>query len=483
MSFGKKLLSTLFMILPICLLAQTGLYSYQDLSHFYYEKQKDSIKKAWTCPDAFKDKAAQKKYKEIWDERTGGITAAITHDDYVHEKEVYGYIDDILLQIADANKQLIPVRPFLLVDRDPSANAYAMGGNILAVNLGLITFARSREDIALTIAHELSHNILHHYETAMLQKAEWLSSDEYKKSLDAVLDSKYERLSRLKKVVEGYTFSRSRHQRFKESDADSLAVILLKKSNIAFNATFFLHLDSSDLQLRHPLAHPLRDYFAAYHLPFEESWAQKRSKGLSTRTYAFNDNSTIEDSVKTHPDCVDRYARLKDQSTPGAKLTPIPAGIRNKVNKMLVWNMYGAGQLTPCLYRILLLKDEGAADPWYDFMVSNIISELYYSDRRLARFNAIGVMPKEYIARDYYNLQTLLEQIPRDDLKQYCQSMQEQAFWKGMPPAERDLKTLLYTLTFDPDDSDRNRARAAHAFATGNATSMYCEFAENFEKK
>src|ERR1700753_1509722 len=141
MSFAKKLVPTLLLILPVCLFAQTSLYSYQDLSHFYYEKQKDSIKKAWVWPEAFKEKAAQKKYKEIWDERTEGVTSAITHDDYVHEKEVYGYIDDILRQIADANKQLIPVRPFLLIDRDPSANAYAMGGNILAVNLGLITFA------------------------------------------------------------------------------------------------------------------------------------------------------------------------------------------------------------------------------------------------------------------------------------------------------------------------------------------------------
>jgi len=57
-------------------------------------------------------------------------------------------------------------------------------------------------------------------------------------------DSKYERLSRLKKVLEGYSFSRGRHQRYHESDADSLAIVLLKKSNIAFNAAYFLRLDA-----------------------------------------------------------------------------------------------------------------------------------------------------------------------------------------------------------------------------------------------
>jgi hypothetical protein len=459
-----------------------SLYSYQELSHLYYEKQKDSLKKAWACPDAFKEKATQKKYREIWDQRTEEVTGAISHDDYVHDKEVYAYLEDILRQLIDANKQLMPVKPLLLIDRSPAVNAYATGGNVLAINLGLIAYATTREELALIIAHEMSHNILRHIENAMFTQAEWLGSDEYKKSLNAVLDSKYERYSRLKKVVEGYRFSRSRHQRFRESEADSMAVVLLKKSNIPFNARYFLRLDSSDMLLKQPLKHPLKDYFTAYHLPYEDSWAQRRSRGLSARTYSFSDTTTLEDSLKTHPDCLVRYNKTRSLSTPGPRWTPVPGAIQEKVNKMLIWNLYSNNDLTACLYRILLLKDKGYSDPWYDFMISNVFSGLYYSDRELARFNAIGVVPKEYISRDYYSLQTLLEQIPRDNLKQYCEVMQQQAFWQGLPPAEKDLRTLLQTLALDPDNSDKNKARAAHAFSAGNTTSMYNEFAKNFEK-
>ena len=244
-----------------------GLYSYQDLSHFYYAKAKDSIRRSWSCPTAFKDRNAQKKYKEIWDQRTDALMAMINDDDYVHDKEVYGYVESIVRQITDANRALVPEKPFLLVDRSSSVNAYAMGGNVLAVNLGLITFSQSREELALAIAHEMSHNILHHVDNAMQQKAEWLSSDEYRQSVNAVMDSKYERLSRLKKVIENYSFSRSRHQRYHESEADSLAVVMLKKSNIAFEASWFLHLDSSDLEYQKPLHHSLSAFFTAYHLP------------------------------------------------------------------------------------------------------------------------------------------------------------------------------------------------------------------------
>ena len=485
MDMRKPLSVILLMIFSQCGHAQTKpLYNYQELSHLFYEKQKDSLKKAWVCPAVYSDKATQKKYKEIWDGRTDFLLSAIADDDYVHESEVYNYVEGIIQQLVQANKSLIPVKPFLFIDRSPTVNAYALGGNIIAVNLGLISFSKSREELALAIAHELSHNILSHPENAMRQRAEWLSSDDYKNSLNAVLDSKYERLSRLKKVLENYSFSRSKHQRYHESEADSLAIILLKKSNIDFNAGCFLRLDSADIQYRQTLKNPVKNYFTSYRLSFEDAWTQKRSKGLSTRSYNFKGDTTgIQDSLKTHPDCVERYKKTLGQSVANAKQTTVPALVQEKTNKMQIWNMYNNGNLTPCLYRILLEKDKGNTDEWYDFMVFNIITGLYYSDKELHRFAAIGVIPKEYISKDYYELQTMLEQIPRESLEQYCKEFRDAGFWKSLPAAERDLKGFMYTLALDPDNSDKNKSKAAKEFTAGNAASMYCEFTGNFEKK
>jgi len=315
------------------------LYTYQDLSHIIYSRQKDSLKKAWVCPSVYKNKETQKKYKELWDERTDFITGAIADDDYVQDGDVFPYIDGIVTQLMQANRQLIPVRPLLFLDRSSSVNAYSVGGNVIAVNLGLITFCRTREEIALTIAHELSHNILNHRESAFRQYAELVTSEEYKRSLQSVLDSKYGRLTRLEKILEANSFNRSRHQRFKESDADSLAVILLKKSNIAVDPVFFLRLDSSDILFKTPLSHPVKEYFTAYQLPFEDSWTQRRSKGLSTRNYNFRDTSSIADSMKTHPDCEIRYQRTRGFAVAGARMTPVPPNIKAKANKMMLWSL------------------------------------------------------------------------------------------------------------------------------------------------
>jgi hypothetical protein len=481
-SFKPLLTAALLTIFSITVVAQTkSLYSFQDLSHIYYKKQKDSLTKAWTCPAIYKDKNTQKKYKEIWDERTSFFTGAIDGDNYIRDNEVYDYVDGIITQIVQANKAMIPVKPMLLIDRSSSVNAYAIGNNIIAVNLGLIVFSRSKEELSLVIAHELSHNILTHPENAMKQRAEWLTSDEYQKSLNAVLDSKYERLTRLKKVIENYSFSRSKHQRYHESDADSLAIVLLKKSNIPFQAGFFLHLDSADIVYQQPLKTPVKSYFTAYTLPFEDTWTKKRSKGLSARAYNFKDTTGVSDSLKTHPDCVERYNKTRSQ-TVAAALTSIPANVHEKANKMLIWNMYSNMSLTPCLYRILLEKDKGNTDTWYDFMFNNVVSGLYFADRELHRFNAIGVIQKEYISKDYYELQTMLEQIPREQLEQQCKIFQNAGFWKSMPPSEKALKSFLYTLALDPDNSEKNKSKAAKEFTADNANSMYYEFAKIFEK-
>ena len=152
----RSLSAILLLLAAHCLHAQTKtLYSYEELSHVFYGKQKDSLKKAWACPAVYSDKATQKKYKEIWDGRTDFLIDAITNDDYVHDADVYNYVDDIVTQLVKANKQLIPVKPFLLIDRSPTVNAYALGGNVIAVNLGLITFSQCREELSLAIAHEL----------------------------------------------------------------------------------------------------------------------------------------------------------------------------------------------------------------------------------------------------------------------------------------------------------------------------------------
>lgn len=459
-----------------------NLYSYQDLSGFSLAKQKDSLKKAWGCPQLYKDKSTQKKYKEIWDDRTYFITSAIEANNFVNDREIYDYIEKIISDLKNSNPGLLQKKSFLLIDRSASVNAYAVGGDVMVVNLGMISFVQSREELALAIAHELSHNVLGHAENSMKERAVWLTSDEYKNSLKAVLDSKYGRLTRLKKVVESFTFNRSRHSRYHERDADSLAIILLKNSKISFDPAFFLRLDSTDSEYKQTLKSPTKTYFASYKVPLEDDWFLKRSRGLSSHNYNFSSSEGIADSLKTHPDCVERYNRTKSDASMTGELTPVPASIKMRGNKMLIWNIYDNLGLTECLYRIFLEKDKGSADPWYDFMTYNVLAGLYYSNKQLNRFNAIGIKPKEFISNNYYELQNLLEQIPSQNLEQLVKAGSNADFWNNMTSDAKGMKALFATLNFDNDDNSKKQATAAKDFITSNPSSMYCEFAEHFKK-
>jgi hypothetical protein len=456
-------------------------YEYAMLSHKAYANLRDSLKKNWVAPAQYKDKETQKKFREIWEERTDFIVSAINDKDFVREEALYQYLDGLLQQLQNSNKLLIPRKPVLLIDRSSAVNAYSMGGGLIAVNLGLITFAGSREEIALVLAHELAHDVLDHANRSMRERAEWLTSDEYKKSLNEVLDSRYERYTRLKKVMENFTFNRTRHNRYHEHEADSLAVVILRNSKISFDASVFLRLDSVDMPYQKPLAQPLAGYFTNMGLPFETGWSQRRSKGLSGKNYNFQKGNEMADSLKTHPDCKDRYASTRVWSDASPAKTAVPSELVEKANRMIIWNLYDNQSLTACLYRLLLAQDHGVSDAWYRFMMYNVFAGLEFADNELSRFNAIKITSKEYVSPSYFDLQTMLEQMPRDSLAKYPTQLAQLPFWSDLPGDARGVKLLFSTL-LDKETSAKVRMSAAKTFLSSHAQSMYCEFADHFAK-
>ena len=115
-------------------------------------------------------------------------------------------------------------------------------------------------------------------------------------------------------------------------------------------------------------------------------------------------------------------------------------------------------------------------------MVSNIFSGLYYADKQLHRFSAIGVMQKEYISKPYYELQSALEQMNSDHLSKYCSTLQSQQFWSKLTTDEKALKGLMFSITLDTESSGKSIAKTAKDFSSSNPSSMYCEFSTHFAK-
>lgn len=70
----------------------------------------------------------------------------------------------------------MPTPMTVLVIDDPTLNAFAVPGSVVAVNSGLILKARSVDELAGVLAHELAHVHQHHFERRMaeLRQTRWL---------------------------------------------------------------------------------------------------------------------------------------------------------------------------------------------------------------------------------------------------------------------------------------------------------------------
>jgi len=426
-------------------------FTYNELSSNFYLPKKDSLKASFKCPDQFSKKETQKKFKEIWESRTAYLFESIGNDQFLAHPQMYSYTYKLLQEIISGNKKLFPQAPFLLIDRSSSVNAYAMGNNILAVNIGLLAFVETREELALVLAHELAHNALRHPENSMIERAELLTSEKYKKELEEIGKSDYGKYSKLTKILEGYSFSRAKHNRYHEEEADSMAQVLLTNSKMAYDPKIFLRLDSADFTYKKDLQKNVSDYFTKAGITVDELWLKKGGRGLSTKKYNFKD-LTLNDSLKTHPDCVDRYKFIvaKAQGTKPSE-TLLPANMVNEANECIVWWNIINNNLTASMYRIFLEQDKGNNKAFYENMASLVLNRLYNADKKFERFNAVNVEKKELISSKYFDLQTLFEQIPREKLEMICSTELNKPFWQNANADTKSLKIILKTINFtDP---------------------------------
>lgn len=437
-------------------IAQNSL-SYNELSSNFYLVRKDSLKASFKCPDQFTKKETQKKFKEIWDSRTAYLFESIGNNQYVAQPTIYNYTYNILQEIINGNKKWFPQSTFLLIDRSSAVNAYAMGNNIIAVNMGLFAFVKTREELALVLAHELAHNALKHAENSMAERAELLTSEKYKTELEEISKSTYGKYSKLIKILEGYSYGSAKHNRYHESEADSLAQVFLANSKMAYDPKIFLRLDSADYTYKTDLQKNIVAYFEKNGITIDEAWTKKTTKGLSTRKYNFKE-LTLTDSLKTHPDCIDRYKFIATKAPNSATTnTLLPTQIVNDANENIIWFNIINNNLTAALYRIFLEQDKGNNSIWYEEMTSLVLTKLYNADKKFERFNAVNVEKKELISSKYFELQTLFEQIPREKLVGICEAELNKPYWQNVKADAKALKTILknniYSESLNPKDA------------------------------
>jgi hypothetical protein len=436
-------------------------YIFSQLSGMSYKGLSDSLKKKKNCPVVCTNKKAQAEFEKTWKMRNDHIARNLDNNNYVRDNVVLPYLETIVNELTSSNKQLIPYKITVLLDRTEVANATSFGEHIIAVNAGIVLSSKNKEELAFYIAHELSHDILMHTENSMKAHAEIISSDEYKESLKNVLSSKYGRYSQLMKISENMSFDRNRHSRYSEQAADSLAIILVKNSNIAFDAACFLNLDTMNNRYEWQLNKKVSARIKELNIPVEENWFIKKNKGLSSAKYSFKDTSSKQDSLKTHPDCKIRYEHTLAQNSNALTRTGIPNEVKQAAFEIAIMDLYTNKNITRCFYRLMQEKEANENLVIYDFMTRALFNSLLVSVKDMERFNVLRIRKKEDVSPDYFELQNFLEQIPEKNLSASCVQLntahildkEEQGlieYLQIMSNNDADKKTAVknYTKTF-----------------------------------
>lgn len=398
---------------------ENNYYKYSQLSSIQYKNYRDSLKKYWECPNVFKNKSTQKEYESYWSERSGSLTKAIDNNDFIKDSILYPYLFQLTTELTKASPDLFPYPVFLLLDRSNIPNAYAIGEHIIAINAGLVMAAKSKEELSFYIAHELSHDLLRHTDNSMQQRAELVTSDDYKASLKNVLSSKYERYTRLKKIFESHSFDRRRHSRYNESEADSMAIVLMEKAGIPFDATFFLNLDTADNIYKQNLRMPATKHMEQMGL----TWVVPSTsikKGLSGKTISFKDTASNSDSLKTHPDCTERYQKTLSKNSKISNKTALPNKVYTQATYIAMVDMFINRNICHGMYRILQSKEMLSSQLPYDFLLDINMKSLLYASKQMDRFNTLRIQRKQDVCTTYFDFQELLSKIPETELENYC---------------------------------------------------------------
>lgn len=455
-------------------------YYYEQLSSFYYKNVKDSVKKNCKHAIVYPKKQTQKVFNETWDERISSITNSIDRNEFLYDSDISQLVNEVVLNLSKGNSQYIPTTPIVFINRSSVVNAYSLGLNIVIVNLGLLDFVKSKEELSFILAHEIAHNFLDHSTEAMKQYAEWITSEEYENSLKDISNMKYGKLSYLKKISSAIAFDKKRHSRFKETEADSLAVLMLKNAKLPFDASWLLRLDSADIVYKMPLPKDITSFWAEYNLEIDPSLHQKKGGGLSTKAYNFKDTTTLADSLKTHPECKDRFQKNNQFTTANYIANQFSYELKQKIKKAIIWNLFTDASITECMYRILIEKEK-TNDEWYDFMAYNSFFGLIYSTNNFKRFKAIDIKQKEIISKDYFRLQTMLEQISIEDLQKSYNLLKNSAFWSNVDFDAKELRTVFDSFVNQPDNNKSNNDNI-NTYIKTYKSSMYCELL-NYLKK
>jgi predicted Zn-dependent protease len=327
----------------------------------------------------------KKDYQECYKERWENIERKFTTQEIYTAADAQGYLDRLVAAIAGANP-LLNGHPFhCYFSRSAVPNASYIGEGIILFNMGLFYRLADESQAVFILCHEIAHCYLQHPEKSIGKYVAAINSEEVQAQLRMIKGSEYQKRGRLESLVKGLTFDSRRHSRDHESEADSLAVILMEHTPFATTGalTTLALLDGIDSNA-FDTENALRRTFGSQEYPFQKKWL-RREEGLFGGHARPAVDKGMEDSLKTHPDCSRRLVALRPMIRPGGSPFAIDSArfilLQDRFRYEAIEYAFVSDRYTESLFLALQLLETKPGDVFLVSQTGRILNAMYAAQK------------------------------------------------------------------------------------------------------
>jgi Zn-dependent protease with chaperone function len=411
-----------FLISPTSTLAQMQEFSpaIEDSAHLarlfekYQQRYKEEIE---NLPSKYK-----KDMAEVYQQRWKNIEEKFDKKEIYTNEAAQEYLNRLVAVIRQGNPSLSSADFTCYFSRSYIPNAEFIGEGIILFNMGLFERLDNESQAAFILCHEMAHFLLHHSENSIRQYVATINSEEVQAALRKIKGSEYRKHEQLQSLVKGLTFDSRRHSRDHESEADSMAVELMRNTRFALSGALsaLSVLDNIDRDTLN-ISLYLPKLFNAPEYPFRKKWIT-HDEGLLGGHAKIN-KEEMADSLKTHPDCEKRILLLtkliKGWSQPIASKFVVDSitfsSLVNTFQYETIEYAYVSENYTKSLFLTLKLLEAHANDMYLVTQTGILLNGMYYA-QKAHRLSKITDLPAPGYPPNYNLMLQFIQNLYLEDL-------------------------------------------------------------------
>lgn len=364
-----------------------------------------------------------KKYiRDIYKERYDYIKSCFDNGAIISDQAAVAYLNTMVQQILTGNPFLQSKNPRVLLFKAWWPNASSMGEGTILCNIGLMYKVRNEAQLVFVLCHEMAHLWLDHGNKNIEKYVNTVYDDEFQKELKQISKMQYEKNRRLDELEKGIAFNSRRHSRAKESEADSMAIELMKNTPYSLEEakSALAMLDSIDND-KYDIEPPLRKYFNHPSFPFRDSWMKEEESFFGGATLQEPDKKIV-DSLKTHPDCSKRVGMV----TPLIARTVAKGQAANlQATELERWQKaydyeviaytFERKYLSLSLYYALQTIEKYPNDPWLLAIIGNCLNRMFEAQKKHELSRYID-LPSPYQEKKYNDFLRFIQNLSLSDI-------------------------------------------------------------------